>query len=172
MAKKKNQKTVDPEAQKLEGIKDELDALDQEIAGLEAQKRAEDRAALAAPLSEQQAEALNLYEPFAASVIELKTVWDEVNLILKESEQIREELEEARQAGRLAPEFAPPELERLRVPDCLGTVLPDETFLRKVDILEGSGPYIRVDGQALVLNQIRNDKISGITDAEQRAMVK
>lgn len=153
-----------------EEIEREIAELDQELAELEAAKTAEQQAALAEPIRVDQAEVMETYLPFAKAVKELRSVWEEVEMILVRSENLREEISEARDTARSFPEEAPADLRRVSVPDTLISLLADEKHLRSTEVLTGRGDQMEICGRRFVSSRLRNEQINGLTKEDHHAL--
>lgn len=165
MAKKK-QETQNPA-----DIGREIEELDREIAELQRQKEADERAALAEPLRDGQEEVVKTFPPFAEAVQKLRSLWCEIQEILTEGAELREEIKEARDLARDFPELSHADLRSVQVPDRLTTLFPEERFLWNSGVLSGNKDQARICGRHYTFSRIRRREINGLTSREQRELL-
>lgn len=151
-------------------IRAEIKALDLEIAELEAQRLAEERAVLAEPLRQEQDKAIEAFGPFEEAVNSLRAIWNEIEEIVVDSEKLRKEIKAARDRGREDLEASPPDLTTIAVPDSLLSMFAVSQRYVTPKNLSGLNQQVFC-GRRYIFSRLRRGEINGMTKAEQRALV-
>jgi hypothetical protein len=142
----------------------EAAAIDAEMAELEAKlaaiEEAELQAAMVREVEALQSDADHHHDQFAAGVEVLYSAWAQVEAILREAEELRADLADARDKAKEMGDLAPSELKALAWDNCI-----PESLYKHFQARPGEAATVtakELDGGQYVRNRLRSKKVHGI----------